>query len=151
MQPKKKPIGVIILGAFNLIALGIIQLITFLIPQNWQIINKMLKDSGININLTPSLIKIMIIMQSAMSLVFIVSGVGLLLKKEWARKLTVYFAFTVATLILLSVLLSPSSIQQAIVQIIYPGILIVYFTNKNIEDYFKRNANYQEPEASPNQ
>ena len=137
MQPKKKPTGVIILGAFNLVVLGIIQLITFLIPRNWQMIEKMLKDSGINVNFSPALIKIMIIVQSAMSLIFIISGVGLLFRKEWARKLTIYFAFTMAALILLSVLLAPTSIQQAILQIIYPGILIVYFTNKNVEGYFK--------------
>ncbi|MCK9573622.1 MAG: hypothetical protein M0R20_04400 [Candidatus Omnitrophica bacterium] len=137
MQPKKKPIGVIILGIFNLVVLGVIQLITFLIPQNWQAIEKMLKDSGINVNLSPALIKIMIVVQSAMSLIFIVCGAGLLLGKEWARKLTVYFAFAIAALVLLSVVLAPSSIQQAMLQIIYPGILIVYFTNKNIENFFK--------------
>ncbi|MFA5338452.1 MAG: hypothetical protein WC330_08965 [Candidatus Omnitrophota bacterium] len=137
MQPKKKPVGVIILGIFNLVVLGVIQLITFLIPQNWQTIEKVLKDSGINIHLSPALIKIMIVVQSVMSLIFIVCGIGLLLGKEWSRKLTVYFAFAIATLILLSVLLSPSSIQQAMIQIIYPGILIIYFTNKNIENFFK--------------
>jgi hypothetical protein len=137
MQPKKKPVGIIVLGMFNLVVLGIIQLITFLIPQNWQMIQKMLKESGINVNLSPSLLKTMIVMQSVVSLIFIICGAGLLLKKEWARKFTVYFAFIIAALVLISVLLSPASIRQAIVQIIYPGILIIYFTNRNIEDYFR--------------
>jgi len=137
MQQKKKPVGVIIIGTFNLVVLGIIQLITFLIPQNWQIIDKLLKENGVNVNLSPSLLKIMIIIQSAVSLIFIICGAGLLLKKEWARKFTVYFAFIIAALLLLSVLLSPASIRQAIFQIIYPGILIIYFTNRNVEDYFR--------------
>lgn len=137
MQPKKRPVGVIILGTFNLVMLGVIQLITFMIPRNWQIIAKLFKESGVSVNLTPSLLKIMIIIQSVVSLVFIVCGAGLLFRREWARKATVYFAFAIAALVLLSVLLAPSSIQQAIVQIIYPGILIIYFTNKNIEDYFR--------------
>jgi hypothetical protein len=137
MQFKKKPIGVIILGIFNLVILGIIQLVAFLIPQNWQVIDRMLKQNGADIKLTPSLIKVMIIIQSAVSLFFIICGAGLLFRKEWARKLTVYFAFSIAALMLLSVLLVPSSTPQAMLQIIYPGILIIYFTNKNIEEYFK--------------
>ncbi|MDD4182414.1 MAG: hypothetical protein PHT53_01130 [Candidatus Omnitrophica bacterium] len=137
MQPKKKPVGVIVLGMFNLVVLGMIQLITFLMPQNWQMIQKMLKESGINVNLSPSLLKTMIVIQSVVSLVFIICGAGLLFKKEWARKFTVYFAFSIAALVLISVLLSPASIRQAVVQIIYPGILIIYFTNRNIEDYFR--------------
>ncbi len=137
MQSKKKPVGVIVLGLFNLVVLGLIQLITFLIPQNWQMIEKMLKESGINVNLSPSLLKIMIVIQSAVSLIFIVCGAGLLFKKEWARKFTVYFAFIITALVLLSVLLSPASIRQAVLQIIYPGVLIIYFTNRNIEDYFR--------------
>ncbi len=137
MQPKRKPIGVIVLGAFNLVVLGVIQLITFLIPRNWQIVDKMLKESGVNITLSPSLVKAMIVVQSVISLVFIVCGTGLLFRREWARKATVYFAFAIAALVLLSVLLSPASIQQAILQVIYPGILIIYFTNRNIEDYFR--------------
>lgn len=141
MQRKKKPVGVIIIGTFNLVVLGIIQLITFLIPQNWQIIDRLLKENGVNVNLSPSLLKIMIIIQSAVSLIFIVCGAGLLLKKEWARKFTIYFAFIIAALLLLSVLLSPASIRQAIFQIIYPGILIIYFTNMNVEDYFKNADN----------
>lgn len=137
MQPKRKPVGVLVLGTFNLVVLGVIQLITFLIPQNWQIISKMLKESGISVAISPALIKVMIIVQTAVSLIFIVGGIGLLLRKEWARKLTVYFAFIMASLVLLSALLAPAAIRQAMLQIIYPGVLIIYFTNKNIEEYFR--------------
>lgn len=126
-----------VLGAFNLVVLGVIQLVTFLVPRNWQIVEKLLKESGLNITLTPALIKTIIIVQSAVSVVFIVCGAGLLLRKEWARKATVYFAFAIASLVLISVLLAPATIMQAILQVVYPGILIFYFTNKDIENYFK--------------
>lgn len=144
MNKQKKPGGVLILGLFNLVILGIIQLIAFLIPQDWQALNKMLNENGININLTPVLIKIMIIIQLIISLIFIVSGIGLLRGKNWARNLTIYFAFAICLLTLVSVLLSPSMVQQGILQIIYPGILILYFTNKNVEAHFKRNTNIHE-------
>jgi len=151
MQPKKKPVGVIVLGTFNLVVLGIIQLVTFLIPRNWQMIEKMFKESGINLTITPLLLKTIIVIQSIVSLIFIVCGAGLLFKKEWARKFTVYFAFTIAALVLLSALLAPSQIQQAILQIIYPGTLIIYFTNRNVEDYFKRSTNSHESGANPHE
>jgi len=56
--------------------------------------------------------------------------------KEWARKLTIYFCFFMVALVFISTILNPQLIGQAIFQIIYPGVLILYFTNKKVENFF---------------
>ncbi len=138
MDTKKRPIGVIILGICNLALFGINPLVTSFIPQNWGTFNEVLKAKHIDLTLSQPLIKIMTITQIIIACIFIASGIGLLLSKEWGRKIAVYFAFAVCLISLLVALMAPSLTGVAIIQIIYPAILIIYFTNKNVEAYFKR-------------
>ena len=70
------------------------------------------------------------------SVIFAVLGLGVILRKEVARKGTIYFSFFIVVLALLSVLLNPRSISHAIMQLIYPGILIYYFTSEKSIKYF---------------
>jgi uncharacterized membrane protein len=139
---ENKPKGVYIFGSLNLV-LGIIFLLTSLTtlltlsPKKWEDFKTNLPQnfpSEINF---PQF-KAMLIFQIIISLIFIASGLGLLLKKEWARKLTIYFSFVYAFLTVVSLVFTPTLIKQALPQVIYPGILIFYFTHREIEDYFKK-------------
>jgi len=70
------------------------------------------------------------------SFVFLVSGVGILLRKEWARKTTLYVSFSLAILIFVSILIHPAMVRIVGPQILYLGVIIVYFTNRKIENFF---------------
>lgn len=137
MERKRRPLGVIILGIFNLVVLGVFSLLFAILPRNWQTVVSVLKEKGIDFNISDSLLKVVVILQTVIAVIFIISGLGLLLSKEWARKLTLYFAFFIVVIVFLSALAVPTLIKQAVLQIIYPGILILYFTRKNIEDHFR--------------
>jgi len=86
--------------------------------------------------LTPEQFKSVILSQIILAGIFLVSGWGILSRKEWGRRLTLYFSFFMVILAAVSVLFQSSLINSVLLQIIYPGILILYFTNKKIESYF---------------
>jgi len=86
--------------------------------------------------LTPEQFKSIILLQMFLAGIFLISGWGILSRKEWGRRLTLYFSFFMVILAAVAVLFQSSLINSALLQIIYPGILILYFTNKKIESYF---------------
>ncbi len=86
--------------------------------------------------LTPEQFKSVILSQIFLAGIFLVSGWGILNRKEWGRRLTLYFSFFMVILAAVSVLFRSSLINSALLQIIYPGILILYFTNKDVEKLF---------------
>jgi hypothetical protein len=137
MQEKNRPLGIIILGTFNLIILGLFSLLSALSPRSWQLVVNAIKEKGIVVSSSSNLFKTAASLQILVSLIFILSGLGLLLGKEWARKTTLYFAFCVVVIALLLAVFAPVFIKEASVQIIYPGILIFYLTKKDIEEYFR--------------
>lgn len=98
----------------------------------------LLKERGALTSLSYQQFKGMILISGFISFVFFLTGWGLLLRKEWARRLIIYFSFFFVLLAFLSIFFSSSLIKQAILQIIYPGILIIYFTNKKVETYFQQ-------------
>lgn len=154
----KTPLGVVILGGLNLFVLGIASFIFFFfLHQSLSSSSTNNLFEGVNQEKSTSFagaffedikkyfpekeleeeqLKIALIMQMAIALIFFASGLGILLRKEKARRLTLYFSFFMVILAVLSVVFNPSTISQAILQIIYPGILILYFTSKKIEKYF---------------
>lgn len=144
MSENKRPLGVTLLGIFNLVVLGISSFLFAIFPRNWQLIIDAAKESGLDIKISENLFKIVIILQVAVALAFILCGTGLLLGKEWGRKLTVYFALLIVIIFFLSALVVPGLIKQVVLQTIYPGVLILYFTRKNVEDYFRRGPNKHE-------
>jgi hypothetical protein len=143
MDEQKKPIGVSIIGWLNCVVFGALfffmSLSSYLkaTPQDLEKITEIFKNQGISAPITYQQFKIACLFYIGIASIFFLSGLGLLLGKEWARKLTLGFAFLAVIVVFLAVLISPGLIQQAIMQIIYPGILIVYYTNKNVEAYFK--------------
>jgi CBS domain containing-hemolysin-like protein len=143
MATDKKPWGILILGGINFFILGILFfLVSFIAytkfsPQDLEkLFNKADFPARVNSELTPAPLKVALLSQMAISLIFIVSGLGVLLRKEWARKTTIYFSFSLVLLTFLSVLFYPALIKQLILQIAYLGTLIFYFTNKKVEEHF---------------
>jgi Na+-translocating ferredoxin:NAD+ oxidoreductase RnfD subunit len=143
MDEQKKPLGVTILGWINCAVFGalffLMSLSSYLkaTPQDLEKITEIFKSQGISSQITFQQFKIACIFYIGIAVMFFLSGLGLLLGKDWARKLTLAFAFLAVVVVFLAVLISPALIQQAIMQIIYPGILIIYFTNKKVEEYFR--------------
>jgi hypothetical protein len=143
-DPKKRPLGVTILGGINCFILGgalfLLSLLVYinLSPENWQTVLEMLKGKTQGMTLEYEQFKNSLLVQMVIAFIYACGGAGLLLRKEWARKLTLYFSFVIVIFLFISALTNPRFITQAVAQVIYPAILIVYFTNKKVESYFKK-------------
>ena len=139
---KKKPLGIFILGGFNFVVLGVLSLGFFLLvykDPSSETSKALLAELSKYIpgqTLTPEQFKSIILLQMFLAGIFLISGWGILSRKEWGRRLTLYFSFFMVILAAIAVLFQSSLINSALLQIIYPGILILYFTNKKIENYF---------------
>ncbi len=153
IKEKKQPKGVLVLGGFNFFILGLLSLGFFYslyrspTSSASQVLitefNKFLPTA----ELSTEQFKAIVLAQIVIAAIFLFSGLGLLLKREWGRRLTVYFSFSMVILTAVSVLLRLMAINQAILQVVYPGILIFYFTNKKIEGYFAPLKNKETKES----
>jgi len=136
------PLGVILLGKINFFLFGWAVFILscyVLINLNQDVLkqaNDLLLQEGISFELTMAQVKAALMIQVFLSFLFIVSGFGLVKVKEWGRKYTVYYAFSLVVFTFLTAVIQRTFVAQAVLQIVYPGILIYYFTNKKIEAYF---------------
>jgi len=119
---------------FLIISIGAYFKIT---PQDLDKMIELLKDRSLP-QITYQQFKVACLSRLIISIVFLISGWGLLLEKEWARKLTIYFSFFWIILIFIGSFLNPTLIKHLFLQIIYLGILIIYLTNKRVENYFLR-------------
>lgn len=142
MRTLKRPLGVILLGGFNFIILGaasfissLVLYINFSASKGYAPLSE-LQTYFPELTLTPEQLKAAVGLQMVVALLFAVSGLGVLLRKEWARKLTLGFSFVMALLALLTALANLAFIRQAVLQAIYPGILILYFTHKKVGSWF---------------
>ena len=142
MDQRNKPLGVLILGGVSCFGFGLLLFIlsiTALLtatPEDTRQVSEMFDEKGLSISITHEHFKIASAIQAIVSVVFFVCGRGLLLGKDWARKLIIYFSFGWGALIFITSLLNPSFMKHLIVQMVYPGVLIIYFTNKKVEQYF---------------
>lgn len=133
-----------IFGCVNTVLLGAIPAILFLsiiffLPAEfaeeiWQLLQK----KGVflpaeNLEEFRGVLKV----QAVMAVMFIVSGVGILRQKEWGRRFTVYFAFFLLVLVLVSIISVPATLAYLVFNIFYPGVLVLYFTNQHIGEHFK--------------
>jgi hypothetical protein len=134
---QKKPLGVFILGGINCF-LGTLSLVQSFQtnPEDVTTFLKLLKNNNITIDMTSDQFKGYNIVAFVAAAIILTSGLGLLRRKEWARKMTVYFSFIMAAIIFLTVILQPAFISLVMAQVVYLGVFIVYFTNKKVENYF---------------
>jgi len=153
MSKQTRPIGVLILGGVNFLILGLGSLLVLAVVyfrSDSQSFGALLEEMGKYLpeaELGESIIKKAILTQMMVAAIFALSGWGLLAGKEIARKATVYFAFFAVAITFVAVLLNRSIIGQAFLQIVYPGALIVYLTNRRVEDYFVAASKEIKPEV----
>jgi len=141
-KKETKPLGVLILGGFNFLVLGIGSLFilaSLYFRSGSQSFQALLEQISKYFGARPeaAMLKRAILAQMVVAAIFTLSGFGLLLRKEIARKITVYFSFLIVFLTFGAAILNGAIVREAFLQIIYPGILIFYFTHKNVEKYFK--------------
>ncbi|MDD5194585.1 MAG: hypothetical protein PHQ96_02785 [Candidatus Omnitrophica bacterium] len=143
MDNNKQPLGISIFGGLNCFVFGFffaaIFITTYLktTPQDLNTITTLFKSKGFAVQITYRQFKILNIIYIITSCVLAASGAGLLLKREWARKVTVLGSFAWLALISLAAILNSALITQLIVYCFYPGALVIYFTNKKVENYFR--------------
>lgn len=154
MKENKRILGLLILGGFNFIVLGILSLGFFLFiyknpsSETGQILLAEFSKHIPGKDLTLEQFRAAVLSQIILAAIFLVSGWGLLNRKEWGRRLTLYFSFFMVILAAVTVLFRFSLINSAISQIIYPGILIIYLTNKNVEKVFNISRSQGETEEN---
>lgn len=141
-----KPVGVIIFSFLNLVFFGAVPLLAFLpafifAPQylSEQITSLMKSNMPLD-GVSPDTFQIRLFLGIGMaeSLIFIVSGWGILLRKRWALKFTLGFCLVILSLAVITAVFSPGDIRRIILNIFYPVTLIFYFTKKDIVEYFQR-------------
>jgi len=151
-QEKKKPLGILILGGLNFVVLGILSLGFFFLiykdpsSETSKALLAEFSKYTPEQTITPEQFKAVIFSQIILAGIFLASGWGILNRKEWGRRLTLYFSFSMVILAAVSVLFQSSLINSVLFQIIYPGILILYFTNKDVEKLFVLPRNKDEVE-----
>ena len=142
-QPKR-PTGVAVLGGLNCFLFGAVWLLVLsfvyfrLDPQTWETTLDVLSDRMGQINIDYAKFKKAVSFQMLLSAVFGVSGAGVLMRKEWGRRTTLCLAFLILVLVLVSAISYPAVIPQMLFHILYAAAMIVYFTNKQVEQYFKK-------------
>jgi len=148
-KQKKTPQGVKILGGLNCF-LGALSLIRYfkVTPQDFDKALELVRNQNLPADITFQQFKAYNIIPAAVAIMFIASGLGVILGKEWARRTTIYFSFAIVVLIFLAVIAQPGLISLVILQVFYLGTLIMYFTNKNVESYFTLSTNKYAKESN---
>ena len=105
-------------------------------PQDFERISQVLADKNLSQEVNFQQFKTSSLIFMIVGLIFLASGLGVILRKEWARKMTLYFSFAIIIMILVASLAQPASVGFFMTFVIYFGIIIFYFTNKRVGDYF---------------
>ncbi len=131
--------GIFILGAINIGWFGILLLANLLLyvsltikPQLFETITELIKSRGIEATFTYTTVKTATLIQMVICFLYVISGVGVIKRKQWGRKFTIYFASIYVLVLFILTILQPPIVRYTFFRIIYPGILIWYFTNKKI-------------------
>jgi hypothetical protein len=137
----KAPLGVLIFAGLNTFFFGLLALIgSLLFIARPHFFENVMQTLSVNNTLMSTLsvhqVKELLYVQVVMATVYLLTGVGLFLRKEKARIATVYFSFVLLILVFISAVVQPRFAGQNIMNALYPVALIVYFTNKNVEQWF---------------
>jgi len=147
-EKPKPPAGLVILGLTNILIMGVLPLIAAigylsayftLAPKEFEaLISQAIKipNQNLSFSLTSGVFKKALIIQIIISFIFIISGAGVLARKQWGRAMVIYSSFVIVIIGFLIVLFNSLFVVPVILQVIYPAALILYFTNKNIGGYF---------------
>ena len=142
----KPPIGVMIFAGINSLFFGLITLFVslsvFFVPSVQEKVQTAFQYSDpVLSSVTSPQLRAITGIQAFLSILYIVLGVGLFFRKELARRVTIYFSFVLLIMVFISAITQPSLITQCLVNAIYPALLIVYFTKKKVEEWFRQGEN----------
>jgi hypothetical protein len=149
-QPKI-PTGVRLLSFFNIICLGFFWLAASLsgftkTEKIVETLNETLRQQGItDVHLAVWQVQMVSLLQGVVAIFFIITGTFLLRKKEWARKAVVRFCLFIAGFLCLGALSMPGLIGPAIINVIHPGICILYLTGAKAVEWFNDDNATQPP------
>jgi len=138
----KKKLFINIFGFINFLFFGVLGLITSILIYFYpeKILNKfkeVLVDKSNLVEISKNYINTANIINIIFSIFFLISGIGLILKKEIIRRFTIYFSFLLLVLFFLSALVNYVFINNMIIFVFYLITLILYLTSKDIQEYFK--------------
>jgi len=138
----KKNLFINIFGFINFLFFGVLGLITSILIYFYpeKILNKfkeVLVEKSNLVEISKNYINTANIINIIFSILFLIRGIGLILKKEIIRRFTIYFSFLFLILFFLSALVNAAFITNIIIFVIYLIILILYLTSKDIQKYFK--------------
>ncbi|MBN2483200.1 MAG: hypothetical protein JXD21_03215 [Candidatus Omnitrophica bacterium] len=140
----KAPVGLIIFAGINTVLLGILPALLFLsiklfLPAHF--LEEVLQTLQAKESFLPAMdirqFTVFLYIQAFMAVIFIVSGLGLFTRKEWARRFTIYYAFFMLIMVLAGIISAGKVMVQMWFNIVYPGALIFYFTNPKVGESFK--------------
>ena len=135
------PLGVLIFAGLNTIFFGLLTLTgaLFFIAQPHffdSVLQTLSARNTLMNNLSAQQIKGLLYTQVVIGTIYMITGTGLFLRKEKARVATVYFSFVLLVLVFISAVAQMRLAGQSVMNALYPAALIVYFTNKNVEQWF---------------
>ena len=133
---KKRAIGVTILGSLNTMFFGFI---TFLASIFVLFMYSKGSDLGQLLEISsPLMIKLTFGYAAFMSLIFMITGNGVLKLKNWARIATIYFAvFLLISTVAVNFKNIISLNFNFLIGLIYPVILLYYFTRPKVKKQFR--------------
>lgn len=87
-----------------------------------------------------SILAAIVIAQGIFSFAYLVLGVGLLKKQEWARSILMYFILVSAVIALAVSVMQPQFAFYMILFLLYPAAVFWYLTKAEIREWFKRTS-----------
>ncbi|MCF7869565.1 MAG: hypothetical protein K9L69_00925 [Candidatus Omnitrophica bacterium] len=142
-KQQKNPKGILILGIL-IIVFGVLSLINYF-TLNYNHYTDSLEKIGqgkIGSQFNQSQVKTANNISLIFSIFLLLSGLGILYRKEIARKVMVWFSAFIIVLFVLAAILQPSSIIFAFPQFLFFSLIALYFTNKNIKEFFYKKNNH---------
>jgi len=142
---RKTPRGVRIISFLNVFVFGLLPLsaslfVLFSPSRMTEMLSLFAQVDSVFKNLAEKQLRFLLLAQIGIGLVYFMTGLALMRGREKGRRATVALALAFLFLVLISVIINPAAVSQAVTNAVYPGIIIFYLTNKNVEQWFKEKA-----------
>jgi magnesium-transporting ATPase (P-type) len=136
-EQQKPPKGILILGIL-IIIFGVLSLINYFTLDYSHYTDSLEKigQAEIRSQFNHGQAEIATNISLILSIFLLLSGAGILYRKETARKVMVWFSAFIITLFVLAAILQPSSIIFAFPQFLFFSLIALYFTNRNVKEFF---------------
>ncbi|MCF7887222.1 MAG: hypothetical protein K9L71_02275 [Candidatus Omnitrophica bacterium] len=136
-KQQKDPKGILILGVL-IIVFGVLSLINYFTLDYKQYAESLerIGQGEIGLQINQGQVKMANNISLILSIFLLLSGLGILYRKEIARKVIVWFSVFIIILFVLAAILQPSSIIFAFPQFLFFSLIALYFTNRNIKKFF---------------